>query len=123
MGSFRYYNEITGIFEKLFYTTIAREGNLKIVVLNNSENQIKPIEIANTPNSIYAIKNNKGDLTSINFFGQDKHKIKQIDLKHKHQGIIPHTHEFNGEKYHPNSARECNNEELIIIKIALELAK
>lgn len=114
MGSFRYYNEITGIFEKLFYTTIAREGNLKIVVLNNSENQIKPIEIANTPNSIYAIKNNKGNLTSINFFGQDKHK---------HQGIIPHTHEFNGEKYHPNSARECNIEELIIMKKAMELAK
>lgn len=123
MGSFRYYDESTGQFEKLYYTTIAREGNLKIVVLNESENQIKPIELANSPNSIYAIKNDKNEITSINFFGEDKHKTKQIDLKHKHRGIIPHVHEFHGEKYHPSTARECNKEELEIIAKAMELAR
>ena len=46
MGSFRYYNEETGQFDKLSYTTVAREGNLKVVVLNEGENQIKPIEFA-----------------------------------------------------------------------------
>lgn len=81
MGSFRYYNEETGQFDKLSYTTVAREGNLKVVVLNEGENQIKPIELANSPNSIYAIKNNKGEISSINFFGEDKRKTKQIDLK------------------------------------------
>ena len=121
MGSFRYYNNETGQFEKLYYTTIAREGNLKIVVLNENENQIKPIELANSPNSIYAIRNSKGEITSINFFNEDKLKTKQIDLKHKHQGMIPHVHEFHGEKYHPSSARTCNMEELELISKAKEL--
>lgn len=123
MGSFRYYNEETGQFDKLSYTTVAREGNLKVVVLNEGENQIKPIELANSPNSIYAIKNNKGEISSINFFGEDKRKTKQIDLKHKHQGMIPHVHEFHGEKYHPSSARPCNKEELELISRAKGLAK
>ena len=123
MGSFRSYNEQTGTFEKLIYSTIAREGDLKVVVLNANENQIKPIELANSANSIYAVRNEKGKITSINFFGADKRKNKQIDLQHKHQGIIPHTHEFHGEKYHPTSARPCTLEELSIISKAQELAK
>lgn len=123
MGSFRYYNETTETFEKMFYTTVAREDDLKVVVLNETESQIKPIELANSSNSIYAIKNEKGDITSINFFGEDKHKTKQIDLKHMHNGMSPHVHEFHGEKYHPTSARPCNEEELAIIKKAKELAK
>ena len=123
MGSFRSYNEQTGTFEKLIYSTVAREGDLKVVVLNATENQIKPIELANSANSIYAIKNDKGKITSINFFGEDKHKTKQIDLQHKHQGMIPHTHEFHGEKYHLSSARPCTPEELAIIARAKELAQ
>lgn len=123
MGSFRSYNEQTGTFEKLIYSTVAREGDLKVVVLNATENQIKPIELANSANSIYAIKNDKGKITSINFFGEDKYKTKQIDLQHKHQGMIPHTHEFHGEKYHPSSARPCTPEELAIIARAKELAQ
>lgn len=123
MGSFRSYNEQTGTFEKLIYSTVAREGDLKVVVLNATENQIKPIELANSANSIYAIKNDKGKITSINFFDEDKHKTKQIDLQHKHQGMIPHTHEFHGEKYHPSSARPCTPEELAIIARAKELAQ
>ncbi len=123
MGSFRYYDTETGQLEKFYYTTVAREGNLKIVVLNESENQIKPIEIANSPNSIYAVKSRSGDIASIHFFGKDKMKTKQIDLKHKHCGIIPHVHEFHGEKYHPQTARVCTKEELDIIHQAEELAK
>ena len=123
MGSFRSYNEQTGTFEKLIYSTVAREGDLKVVVLNATENQIKPIELANSANSIYAIKNDKGKITSINFFGENKHKTKQIDLQHKHQGMIPHTHEFHGEKYHPSSARPCTPEELAIIARAKEFAQ
>ena len=123
MGSFRSYNEQTGTFEKLIYSTIARDGDLKIVTLNTSENQIKPIELANSANSIYAVKNDKGKITSINFFGEDKKKTKQIDLQHKHQGIIPHTHEFHGEKYHPSTARACTMEEMAIIAKAKELAQ
>lgn len=123
MGSFRYYNESMGTFEKMFYTTVAREGDLKVVVLNEIQNQIKPIELANSPNSIYAIKNEKGEITSINFFGEDKHKTKQIDLKHTHEGMRPHVHEFHGEKYHPASARSCNEDELALIEKAKELAK
>ena len=123
MGSFRHYNNETGTFEKLIYSTIAREGDLKVVVLNATENQIKPIELANSANSIYAVRNEKGKITSINFFGEDKHKTKQIDLQHKHQGIIPHTHEFHVEKYHPLTARPCTPEELAIIAKAKELAQ
>jgi len=123
MGSFRYYNEQTGTFEKMFYTTVARDGDLKVVVLNETENQIKPIEIANSPNSIYAIKNDKGEITSINFFGEDKKKTKQIDLNHSHEKMSPHVHEFHGEKYHPKDARPCNQEELEFIARAKELAK
>jgi hypothetical protein len=123
MGSFRSYNEQTGTFEKLIYSTVAREGDLKVVVLNATENQIKLIELANSANSIYAIKNDKGKITSINFFGEDKHKTKQIDLQHKHQRMIPHTHEFHGEKYHPSSARPCTPEELAIIARAKEFAQ
>lgn len=123
MGSFRNYNNETGQFDKLYYTTIAREDNLKVVALNENENQIKPIELANSPNSIYAIQNNKGEITSINFFDEAKRKTKQIDLKHKHQGMIPHVHEFHGEKYHPSSARPCNKEEQELISKAKELAK
>ena len=123
MGSFRHYNNETGTFEKLIYSTIAREGDLKVVVLNATENQIKPIELANSANSIYAVRNEKGKITSINFFGEDKHNTKQIDLQHKHQGIIPHTHEFHGEKYHPLTARPCTPEELAIIAKAKELAQ
>ena len=44
MGSFRYYNEETGQFDKLSYTTVAREGNLKVVVLNEGENQSVTID-------------------------------------------------------------------------------
>ncbi|MDY6330933.1 MAG: hypothetical protein SPL19_03035 [Fibrobacter sp.] len=96
---------------------------MKVVVLNATENQIKLIKLANSANSIYAIKNDKGKITSINFFGEDKHKTKQIDLQHKHQGMIPHTHEFHGEKYHPSSAWPCTPEELAIIARAKEFAQ
>ena len=48
---------------------------------------------------------------------------KQIDLQHKHQGMIPHSHEFHGEKYHPSTARPCSSEEWAIIEKAKELAK
>lgn len=123
MGSFRYYNEETGRLEELHYTTVARDGDLKVVVLDGDNDHLKPIEIANSPNSIYAIKTKRGNLASINFFGPDKRKTKQIDFTHSHKGLKPHVHEFHGEKYHPADARECNPEELDLIAKAKELAK
>ena len=45
-----------------------------------------------TKGRIYVNVNSKGNLTSITYFDKNNKRNKQIDLTHKHNKEIPHTH-------------------------------
>lgn len=54
MGSFKAIDPITGQLKEFYYTTVAVCGSVKIVVSNGNSKNLKPIEVANSPNAIYA---------------------------------------------------------------------
>ena len=124
MGSFRDYNETTGLFSRLLYTTVARDGNMKLVISTGLEKNLKTIEKCHTKGSIYAVIGKNGEIKNINVFDSNGNKLKQIDLDHHHNGLHPHTHNFKeGDKYHPKDGDPVSDDDLILIKQAEKLLK
>lgn len=124
MGSFKDYNEATGCFNRLLYTTVARDGDMKLVVSTGLEKNLKPIEKAHSPKSIYVVLRNDGKLKNINGFDENREKLRQIDLDHKHNGLKPHVHDFSdGSKYHPTDGLPPTDEDWKLIAKAEELLK
>lgn len=72
------------------YKTILKNGNIKFVkkTSNNSETIMETM----TSGRIYVNINNKNEIASIVYFDKNNKRNKQIDLTHKHNGNIPHTH-------------------------------
>ncbi len=124
MGSFKDYNQATGLFSRLLYTTVARDGDMKLVISTGLEKNLKPIETAHSSNSIYAVIGKNGAIKNINVFDSNKEKVKQIDLDHKHKGICPHVHNFkNGDKYHPKDGDPPTADDLELIVKAEKILK
>lgn len=128
MGSYASYNAVSGEFSKYYYQTVAalNDLNVKIVTLAPNEKQNKPIEIAHSANSKYAVINNEKQLTQINVFDENKKKILQIDLNHVHVKLKEHVHIFGkNDKYHPpkDQYRPLNEEEENMVKRIREIVK
>lgn len=124
MGSFKDFNPSTGLFNRLLYRTVARDGDMKLVVSTGLENNLKPIEKAHSPNSVYVILRNDGNLKSINVFDSSCIKERQIDLDHYHGGMKPHVHIFSrSSKYHPGDAFPPVSEDYQLIIRANKLLK
>lgn len=72
------------------YKTLLKDGNVKFVkkTSNNSETLMETM----TKNRVYAYVNNKNEVASIIYFDKNNKRSKQIDLTHKHQGVVPHVH-------------------------------
>ena len=72
------------------YKTVLKDGNIKFVKVTN--NKSEELLETMTKGRIYVLVNNKDELKSIIYFDKDNKKSKSIDLTHKHNGKIPHTH-------------------------------
>ena len=72
------------------YKTLLKDGNIKFVKATN--NKSEELLETMTKGRIYVLVNNKDELKSIIYFDKDNKKSKSIDLTHKHNGKIPHTH-------------------------------
>lgn len=72
------------------YNTVLRSGNIKFVK-KNREDAEELLETM-TRGRIYVLVNDKEQLKSVVYFDNKNKKTKSIDLTHKHNGKIPHTH-------------------------------
>lgn len=72
------------------YKTIFQSGNIKFVekTSNNSETIMETM----TNGRVYVYVNAKKELTTITYFDKNNKRSKQIDLRHKHDGEVPHIH-------------------------------
>lgn len=80
------------------YKTVFKKGNIKFVkaTSNKSEELLETM----TRGRVYVLVNGRNQLKSIIYFDKNNKKSKSIDLTHKHNGKIPHTHHgyAHGEK-------------------------
>ena len=72
------------------YKTLLRDGNVKFVrkESKNSETLMETM----TKNRVYAQVNNRNNVSAIIYFDEKNKRSKQIDLLHKHNGVVPHVH-------------------------------
>ena len=73
------------------YRTLLQSGNIKFVKYNNSKSAKTPMETM-TKERIYVTVNNNNELSSITYYDNKGKRNRQIDLKHKHDGNVPHIH-------------------------------
>ena len=71
------------------YTTVFSSGNIKFVSKNSRTSESLLETMAN--DRIYAVVGDR-DLIQIVYFDKNNKRFKTIDLKHKHNGMNPHTH-------------------------------
>lgn len=124
MGSFKDYNTSVGLFSRLLYKTVARDGDMKLVVSTGLEKNLKPIEKAHSPNSVYVVLTKELDIKNINVFDGTGNKLKQIDLDHSHNGLKEHVHNFEkGDKYHPKKGVPLSSEDWELVAKAEKILK
>lgn len=71
------------------YKSILQVGNIKFIEATNMKLE-QPLETM-TRGRVYVLVNGS-ELVSVIYYGNNLKKSKQIDLRHKHRGIQPHTH-------------------------------
>ena len=72
------------------YKTVYQSGNIKFVKAKN--NTAEELLETMTKGRIYVLVNNRDELKTIIYFDKNSKKSKSIDLTHRHNGKIPHTH-------------------------------
>lgn len=72
------------------YKTVFQSGNIKFV--KKTSNDSESIMETMTNGRVYVYVNAKREPTTITYFDKNKKRSKQIDLQHRHDGKIPHTH-------------------------------
>lgn len=96
------------------YQTILKIGNIKFLksINNKSEELLETM----TKGRVYVLVNNRNQLKSIVYFDKNNKKVKSIDLDHKHDKKMPHTHYgyTHGEK---GTTRTTDVENSLIDKI------
>lgn len=73
------------------YSTVLKIGNIKFIVQNDKKSVKVPMETM-TSGRVYAVVNYNKDIASIVYFDKTYKKERQIDLRHHHNGMKPHTH-------------------------------
>lgn len=94
------------------YKTLLKVGNIKFIKYNDSKSSKTPMETM-TKGRIYVTVNNKDELTAITYYDKDGKRNKQIDLTHRHEGNIPHTHK--GYEHNEKGTRGLNAKEKKIV--------
>ena len=72
------------------YHEVITVGNIKFVEKNFSG--AETLMETMTRGRVYVYVDAKGELNSIVYFDNDNKRVKQIDLKRPHDGVLPHTH-------------------------------
>lgn len=72
------------------YHEVLTVGNIKFVEKNfpGAETLMETM----TRGRVYVYVDAAGDLNSIVYFDNDNKRVKQIDLKRAHDGVLPHVH-------------------------------
>ena len=83
------------------YTSLVTYGNIKFVVPNEGNTRAPKETMTN--NRVYVtLDKSTGTPKYISYYDKQNKKRKQIDLKHEHAGLIPHTH--HGYEHNENGA-------------------
>ena len=71
------------------YHSVLVRGNVKYVEKNSKD--AETLMETMTPGRVYAVID-RGEIKSIVYFDSENKRSKQIDLRHQHGGMSPHTH-------------------------------
>ena len=82
----------TGGFTEYKYHTVLRHNEVRYIMQNNVKDSIKNPEMSNSKGVVYAVIGKKGNIKSISFFNENRHKYKEIDLEAHHKGFLIHVH-------------------------------
>ncbi len=98
------------------YRTILQSGNIKYVKYNFG-NATAPMETM-TKGRIYVTLNDENKPMTITYYDDKNKRERQIDLLHKHNGKIPHTHHgyFHNENDYEGGASKLTAEEKNIVE-------
>lgn len=98
------------------YVTIKKSGNIKIVKAR--QKNVESLFETKTKGRVYALLNENNKITKIYYYDKDNNRTKSIDLLHKHNGIIPHTHHgyFHNEEDGEKGATSLTKEEKAMVE-------
>lgn len=71
------------------YHTILKNGNIKFVEANDRKSE--SLFETQTEGRVYVTVGGQ-DILRITYYDTENKRTKQIDLDHKHQNMVPHTH-------------------------------
>ncbi|MFQ7495058.1 hypothetical protein [Faecalibacillus intestinalis] len=99
------------------YSTLYQSGNIKFIKQNGVKNAKTPLETM-TDGRVYVSVDKNDNLSSISYYDKEGKRTKQIDMKHEHAGIIPHTHHgyFHNEYDSKKGASKLTTEEKTMIE-------
>lgn len=97
------------------YKTVLQVGNVKFVKKTSKDSE--SLMETMTKGRVYANVNNKNEVTSIVYFDKENKRSKQIDLRHKHNGVVPHVHHgyLHNENDSPKGASKLNTKEIKMV--------
>lgn len=97
------------------FTTLLKEGNIKFVKYNESNNAKDPLETM-TRGRVYATVNDHNEINSINYYDNSGKRVKSINLLHDHTTITgEHTHL--GYYHKENGTRKLTTQEKKIVEL------
>lgn len=104
----------TGGFTEYNYSTVIRYNNVRYIVQNDRDRNLKLPERSNSKWAVYAVISNKGNVQYLNFYDGKRRLYKEIDLAHSHQGLKPHVHDVDVMRLslRTNEARGLKKKEL-----------
>lgn len=94
------------------YSTLYQFGNIKFLISNGKNTPI-PMETMTNGRVYVTVDKNKNTLKSISYYDSNGKRTKQIDLDHKHNGEIIHTHHgyFHNENDSKKGASKLTSKE------------
>lgn len=112
MGSTKNYLP-SGGFKQREYQQVAVIGSVKVIEKVDGGKVNLPL-YSNTPNSIYAILGEDGEVKQIAVYGTNRLKIKDIDWSHKHKnpsenGTVFEKGEIHVQEYDEHGRRKSQN--------------
>ena len=85
------------------YKMLYKAGNIKFIKYKDASNATPP-RITQTKGRVYVTINGEGKPAYITYFDNNLKRSKNIDLLHKHAGMMPHTH--HGYNHNENDGKK-----------------
>lgn len=95
------------------YETVFQSGNIKFIRAKSHDSELFETM---TPGRVYVTVTEKDKPKSIYYFDRNLKKTKNIDLTHKHNGKIPHTHhgyEHSSEDKHGGTGLSVKEKKMV----------